>query len=74
MIAVVAGIVRQNDRILICQRPAGKLLPGVWEFPGGKMEPGETPEETPEEALARELWEELGFEARVGRIYDARAE
>jgi 8-oxo-dGTP diphosphatase len=70
MIVVTAGIVRRDGRILICKRPAGKRLAGVWEFPGGKMEPGETPEE----CLARELREELGFEARVGDIYDARIE
>lgn len=70
MIVVTAGIVRRAGRILICKRPAGKRLAGVWEFPGGKMEPGETPEA----CLARELTEELGFTARVGNIFDARIE
>lgn len=70
MIAVTAGVVRRDGRILICKRPAGKRLAGYWEFPGGKMERGETPEE----CLARELREELGFEARIGNIFDARVE
>ena len=46
--------------MLIAQRPAGKQLAGLWEFPGGKVEAGETPEA----ALIRELREELGIEAR----------
>lgn len=70
MRAVAAGIIRRGDRILICQRPEGKSLAGKWEFPGGKLEA----RETPEECLARELREELGFEARVEGIVDARAE
>ena len=70
MRAVMAGVIRKDGRFLICQRPEGKLLAGKWEFPGGKIEPGETPEE----GLARELREELGVEARVGRILDARLE
>lgn len=70
MRAVAAGIIRRGDRILICQRPEGKSLAGKWEFPGGKLEAGETPEE----CLVRELREELGFEARVEGIVDARAE
>lgn len=70
MRAVTAGIIRNNGRILICRRPEGKRLAGKWEFPGGKLEYGETPEQ----GLARELREELGFDARVGAIVDAQAE
>ena len=54
---VMAGVLRDGDgRVLLAQRPAGKHLAGMWEFPGGKLEPGE--EQLP--ALARELHEELG--------------
>jgi 8-oxo-dGTP diphosphatase len=56
-IAVAAGILRDAaGRILIAQRPDGSHVGGFWEFPGGKLDPGETPEV----ALARELREELG--------------
>ena len=47
-----------DGRVLIAQRPAGKSMAGLWEFPGGKVEPGETPER----ALIRELREELGID------------
>ena len=53
---VAAALVDADDRVLIAQRPAGKTLAGLWEFPGGKLEAGERPEE----ALIRELNEELG--------------
>ena len=53
---VVAGLLWQGDRFLICQRPANKKRGLLWEFAGGKMEPGETREET----LVREFQEELG--------------
>lgn len=61
-LAVVAGLIFQNGRLLVTQRRAGDHLGGLWEFPGGKLETGETAEE----GLARELREELGVEVRVG--------
>ena len=64
---VVAGLIIGGDgRILIAQRRADQALGGKWEFPGGKVEPGEAPVT----ALARELREELGVTAEVGRIWD----
>jgi 8-oxo-dGTP diphosphatase len=57
LVAAVA-LVDVDGRVLIAQRPEGKSLAGLWEFPGGKVEPGETPEA----ALIRELEEELGIE------------
>ena len=59
---VTAGIIRKNGRVLIAQRPADKLLGGLWEFPGGKVEPGES---LPD-CLRREIQEELGIEIEVG--------
>jgi 8-oxo-dGTP diphosphatase len=56
-LVVAVALVDQDNRILLAQRPAGKQLAGLWEFPGGKVEPGERPEET----LIRELREELGI-------------
>lgn len=58
---VAIGIVRRRGRTLIDQRPYDGLLGGLWEFPGGKLEPGETPEQ----ALARELREELGLRVEI---------
>jgi 8-oxo-dGTP diphosphatase len=55
---VAAALIDGNGRVLVQQRPAGKTLAGLWEFPGGKIEPGETPEA----ALVRELAEELGID------------
>jgi 8-oxo-dGTP diphosphatase len=64
---VVAGLIVGDDRrILITQRRADQALGGRWEFPGGKVEPGEAPVD----ALVRELREELGVTAAVGRIWD----
>jgi 8-oxo-dGTP diphosphatase len=64
---VVAGlIVDDEQRVLITQRAATWSLPLQWEFPGGKMEPGESPQA----ALERELVEEIGARVVVGRIWD----
>lgn len=57
-VRVLAAVIRRGDRYLVCQRPAHKRHGGLWEFPGGKLEPGETDEE----AAHRELREELGVE------------
>lgn len=54
---VAAALVDDDKRVLLAQRPEGKALAGLWEFPGGKVDAGETPEE----ALVRELREELGI-------------
>jgi mutator protein MutT len=62
VIHVAAGLVFDRGRLLITQRRTGDHLGGLWEFPGGKLEAGETFEE----CLARELREELGIEVRVG--------
>jgi 8-oxo-dGTP diphosphatase len=57
VLVAACALVDADGRVLIAQRPEGKPLAGLWEFPGGKVEPGETPEE----ALIRELEEELGI-------------
>jgi 8-oxo-dGTP diphosphatase len=57
LVAAVA-LIDVEGRVLLAERPAGKSLAGLWEFPGGKVEP----DETPEAALIRELHEELGIE------------
>ena len=62
MTTVVAAIIQRADRILIGRRTGSQPHPLKWEFPGGKVEPGETPEH----ALARELREELAIEAKIG--------
>lgn len=67
-IPVVAGILVRDGRVMISRRPAGAHMGRMWEFPGGKLEPGETPEA----ALRRELREETGAEAEAVRIYDAK--
>src|SRR5271168_1226361 len=60
---VVAALMLRGDEVLICQRRQDQPMALQWEFPGGKIEPGEAPEE----ALARELNEELGIEATIGQ-------
>ena len=57
LVAAVA-LIDPDGRVLLAQRPEGKAMAGLWEFPGGKVEPGETPEA----ALIRELHEELGID------------
>jgi 8-oxo-dGTP diphosphatase len=57
MIVSAAALVRGDGRLLLAQRPEGKTMAGLWEFPGGKVEAGESPQG----ALARELKEELGI-------------
>ena len=69
MIRVVAAVIRQKGRILICERRVGDTMEGKWEFPGGKIRRSEAPRA----ALVRELREELGVEAEIGaEIYSAR--
>lgn len=57
-LVVACALVDADRRVLIAQRPEGKAMAGLWEFPGGKIEPGERPED----ALIRELKEELGID------------
>lgn len=65
MTQVVAALIRKGDRFMICQRPAHKTRGLLWEFVGGKVEPGETKEA----ALVRECMEELGVTVRVKDVY-----
>lgn len=69
MRTVVAALITQGRKLLICQRRRTGPFPLLWEFPGGKVESGESPAG----ALARELWEELGVAATVGEeVYRTR--
>ncbi len=61
LLVVAVALIDADGRVLIAQRPEGKQMAGLWEFPGGKLEPGERPEET----LIRELHEELGIEVKA---------
>lgn len=65
MIEVVAAFIRDHDRFMICQRPAHKARALLWEFVGGKVEPGETKEQ----ALIRECQEELAVTLSVGDVF-----
>ena len=67
IIEVVGAIIKDGDRYLVGQRAANKSQGGLWEFMGGKIEPGETPEQ----ALARECCEELDLEIENERIIDS---
>jgi 8-oxo-dGTP diphosphatase len=60
LLVVAVALIDADSRVLIAQRPQGKTLAGLWEFPGGKLDPGERPEA----ALIRELHEELGIEVK----------
>lgn len=61
---VVAALILRGDQVLVCQRRPDQPMSLKWEFPGGKIEPGESPEE----ALRRELDEELGIRATIGAL------
>lgn len=61
LLVVAVALVDADGRVLIAQRPKGKALAGLWEFPGGKLAPGERPEA----ALIRELREELGIAVKA---------
>lgn len=65
MVEVVAALIRDNDKILICQRPENKARALLWEFVGGKVEKGETKEQ----ALVRECREELNVTLAVGDVF-----
>lgn len=64
---VAVALVDVDGRVLVQQRPPGKMMAGLWEFPGGKIEPGETPEA----ALVRELQEELGITVPIACLAPA---
>ncbi|MCV3207591.1 (deoxy)nucleoside triphosphate pyrophosphohydrolase [Mesorhizobium sp. YC-39] len=61
LLVAACALVDADGRVLLAQRPEGKQLAGLWEFPGGKVEPGETPEQ----CLIRELHEEIGIETEI---------
>ena len=64
-LVVIAAVIEKDGRILIARRKQGWRFAGKWEFPGGKIEPGETPEE----CLQRELREELDIDAEIGKFF-----
>ena len=68
MIKVTAAIIVDSGKVFIAKRKPPGRMPGMWEFPGGKIEEGETPEQ----CLKRELHEELGIDAAIGRHIGTR--
>lgn len=64
LLVAAAALFDRDGRILLARRPEGKQLAGLWEFPGGKIDPGETPEE----ALVRELAEELSITVKEAQL------
>jgi len=66
LLVTAAVVVDDDGRVLLTQRPEDKRHPGFWEFPGGKVDPGESPEQ----ALRREMREELDVDARVDEIFE----
>lgn len=60
LLVAACALVDRDGRVLLARRPEGKSMAGLWEFPGGKVEPGESPEDT----IVRELSEELGIETK----------
>lgn len=67
LLVVAVALIDPDGRVLLQQRPPGKPMAGLWEFPGGKVEPGETPEA----ALVRELEEELGIRTHASCLAPA---
>lgn len=61
LLVAACALVDTDGRVLLAQRPEGRQLAGLWEFPGGKVEPGETPEQ----CIIRELHEEIGIETEI---------
>lgn len=64
VLVVACALFSPSGRVLLAQRPEGKAMAGLWEFPGGKVDAGETPEQ----ALAREMFEELGIRIKVSDL------
>ena len=67
LLVAAAALIDADGRVLVQRRPEGKAMAGLWEFPGGKVEPGETPEA----ALVRELAEELGIDVETACLAPA---
>lgn len=65
LLVAAAALIDEQGRVLLAKRPAGKSMAGLWEFPGGKVKP----DETPEAALVRELKEELGVQTSTGCLW-----